>query len=371
MVESPFCQTEARAIRRALLDWFRRQARDLPWRRTQDPYRVWLSEIMLQQTRVATVVPYYRRFVRAFPSVRALAAAPLQRVLKLWEGLGYYARARSLHAAAQRIVREHGGRLPASARQWSELPGIGRYTAAAVASIAQGEPVAALDGNGRRVLARLAALETTTDGPRATELLWNLAQELLDRNSPGDFNQALMELGATVCRPKGPDCARCPLAAGCRARAAGRQHELPVRPRRPAPKRVEAASAAIFRGRRCLFVRRPPRGLLGGLWELPGGVVPRGRAARRALVRHVRELLGVEVRVVALRATVRHDFTHRRLRLRVYECAMIRGTPRPTRHLQARWLRLERSADLPMARLDQKIVLELREARAGGSDRQR
>jgi A/G-specific adenine glycosylase len=366
MVEATFPQSETTAIRRALLGWFRRRARELPWRRTRDPYRVWLSEIMLQQTRVATVVPYYRGFVRAFPTVRALAAAPLERVLKQWEGLGYYARARALHAAAQRIIRARGGRLPASAQEWAELPGVGRYTAAAIASITRGEPVAALDGNAKRVLARLAALESCIDEPRAAEPLWNLAQELLDRSSPGDFNQALMELGATVCRPKGPDCTVCPLAAWCRARATGRQQELPVRARRRAPTRVEAVAAAIFRGGQCLFVRRPARGLLGGLWELPGGLVPRGQAAGDVLVRHVRVLLGLEIRVEALRAAVRHQFTHRSLRLRVYQCTLLRGAPQPTLHAEARWLHLDRVDGLPLARLDQKVVFELRKAPATG-----
>jgi A/G-specific adenine glycosylase len=360
---------EAEAIRHALLSWFRRRARDLPWRRTRNPYRVWLSEVMLQQTRVDTVVPYYRRFVRAFPSVQALAAAPLSRVLKLWEGLGYYARARHLHAAAQRIMREHGGRLPSSAREWAELPGVGRYTAAAIASITQGEPLAALDGNARRVLSRLVGLETALDESRTVEQLWSLAERLLDRARPGDFNQALMELGATVCRPRNPDCGVCPLVRWCRAYATGRQRELPVRARRRAPGRIEAVAAAIFRGQRCLFVRRPARGLLGGLWELPGGVVPRGRNATEMLVRHLRELLGVEVRVGRLLARVRHEFTHRSLRLRVYECALIRGRPRPRHHSKARWLPPERSAELPLARLDQKVLAELSRSRAGGAGR--
>ncbi len=324
---------------------------------------------MLQQTRVNTVVPYYRRFVRTFPTVEALAAAPLSRVLKLWEGLGYYARARNLHAAARRIVREHGGRLPGSAREWAELPGVGRYTAAAIASITQGEPIAALDGNARRVLSRLVALETGLDEPGTAEQLWNLAERLLDRARPGEFNQALIELGATVCRPKNPDCGACPLAPWCRAHAAGRQRELPVRARRRAPGRIEAVAAAIFRGRCCLLVRRPAHGLLGGLWELPGGEVPRGRSAVERLVRHMHDLLGIEVRVGKLRATVRHEFTHRSLRLRVYECALVRGRPCPRRHSAARWLPPERSGELPLARLDQKVLAELWRGRAGGAAR--
>lgn len=352
-------RSEAQAIRRALLGWFRRRARDLPWRRTRDPFRVWLSEIMLQQTRVGTVVPYYRRFVRAFPTVRALAAAPLPHVLKLWEGLGYYARARSLHAAAQRIMRERGGRLPASAREWAGLPGVGRYTAAAIASIAHGEPVATLDGNARRVLARLVALETNIDDSRTVERLWSLAGQLLDPASPGEFNQALMELGATVCRPKSPDCGTCPLVRWCRAYAAGWQRELPVRAPRRLPRQIGAVAGAIFQRGRCLLVRRPERGLLGGLWELPGGVVPRGQSAEEALVGHMRELLGIDVRVGALRARVQHGFTHRSLRLRVYQCTLVRGRPRPRHHTAARWLRLEQSDELPLARLDQKVLAEL------------
>ncbi|MEW6253156.1 MAG: A/G-specific adenine glycosylase, partial [Planctomycetota bacterium] len=191
-------------FRRALLTWYRRTARRLPWRDTHDPYRVWVSEIMLQQTRVDTVVPYYEHFLAAFPTAQALAAAPLPRVLHLWQGLGYYRRARHLHRAALLLVRGHGGELPRTASAWSALPGVGRYTAAAIASIVHGEPVAAVDGNVKRVLARLCRITDDLDAPATQRRLWALADALLAPRAPGDFNQAMMELGARVCTPRTP-----------------------------------------------------------------------------------------------------------------------------------------------------------------------
>ncbi|RMF05515.1 MAG: A/G-specific adenine glycosylase, partial [Chloroflexi bacterium] len=220
------------AIRAELLRWYRRNGRALPWRDETDPYRIWVSEVMLQQTQVATVVPYYHRFLARFPTVEALAAASQEQVLKLWEGLGYYARARNLHRAAREIVEKWSGRLPQSGAQLRTLPGFGEYTAAAVASIAFGEPVAAVDGNVKRVLARLFAVETDVTRNPGARHIGQAAQQLLESRHPGDWNQAVMELGATVCTPTSPRCAGCPLRKWCRARQLGLQSELPRRPPR-------------------------------------------------------------------------------------------------------------------------------------------
>ncbi|MCX8035826.1 MAG: A/G-specific adenine glycosylase [Candidatus Sumerlaeia bacterium] len=325
-------------LQRALLAWFRRHARDLPWRRTCDPYRVWLSEIMLQQTRVDTVIPYYRRFLKAFPTVRALAAAPFECVLKLWEGLGYYSRARNLHRAAQMIAGERNGVFPQSAAEWQHLPGVGRYTAAAVASIAFGECAAVLDGNVRRVLIRLFALDRPRATARQTALLWAIAETLVPHKRAGDFNQAIMELGARVCTPRNPRCDVCPVRGHCEARKLGRQTQLPVRQARKALPHYDIVAAAIRRRGRYLLGRRRPDEMLGGLWEFPGGKVERGETHEQALRREIREELGIEVAVGRHVASVRHAYSHFAITLHVYQCTLVGGRPAPRRHTALAWV---------------------------------
>lgn len=244
------------AFRRALPRWYRQHKRDLPWRRTRDPYRIWVSEVMLQQTRVEVVRDYYRRWLRALPSLESLARAPYSRVLKLWEGLGYYTRAKNLHRAARRARRSR----PTMAAEWMELPGIGRYTAGAIASIAFGERAPVVDGNVARVFARVFGI------PATPKQLWSLAEALLPERNCGDFNQALMELGALVCKPVNPRCHVCPLRRVC----ATRGDALPVRKQR----RSRAMTQDVLfaqRGGRVLLRQRPPTGLLAGMWELPAG----------------------------------------------------------------------------------------------------
>ncbi|MGH9514362.1 MAG: A/G-specific adenine glycosylase [Terriglobales bacterium] len=245
-------------LRRALLRWYDGNRRDLPWRKTRDPYRIWVSEIMLQQTRVAAVLPRYEKFIQRFPSVEKLASARLSSVLAEWSGLGYYRRARNLHAAAKVIARRFAGAFPESSNQWLKLPGIGRYTAAAIASIAFEEPVAVLDGNVERVLRRLLHCATGAES-------WNTAQELLDRERPGDFNQAVMELGATICLPGEPSCARCPIMTFCGTRGTG---EL----RNRKPRQIKAAVSFVLatKGDSVLLVQRGAKeSLMPGMWELP------------------------------------------------------------------------------------------------------
>ena len=256
----------------ALVGWYRGARRDLPWRRTRDPYAIWVSEVMLQQTRVTVVVPYWQRWMARFPSPAALAGAPLDDVLAAWSGLGYYGRARNLHRGAREVVARYGGRLPDSAGELRTLPGIGRYTAGAIASMAFDRQEPLVDGNVARVLARVFAVEEDVKSAAGQNRLWQLAADLVPSEAPGDFNQALMELGATLCAPAAPRCAGCPLAADCRAHREGRTDELPRLParRRDADKPLLAAAAAwVERGGKLLLARRGAGGLFGGLWELP------------------------------------------------------------------------------------------------------
>ncbi len=328
----------AAAIRRALLKWYRREKRDLPWRNTRDPYRIWLCEIMMQQTRIDQGLPYYERFVQAFPTVHDLAAADEERVLKLWEGLGYYARARNLHKAARIVSRDLGGAFPRTVEGLMALPGVGRYTAGAVASIAYGVPAPVVDGNVKRVLARLFNLELSIDSPAAQAPLWQRAAELVPRTAPGDFNQALMELGARICVPSKPRCPECPVRTRCEAHARGTQDELPRRNARTTAPRHEDVAAVIRRDGTYLLGKRPDHGLLSGLWEFPGGPVKAGETHAAALRRIAREDLGIAVKVRGLVASVDHTYSHMKVRLSAYRCDMSGGDAEPRAHADLRWV---------------------------------
>lgn len=269
-------------MQQALLKWFRRNARPLPWRRHYRPYEVWISEVMLQQTRVETALPYYRRWMRRFPDVRALARASERDVLKSWEGLGYYSRARNLHASARAIVERHGGVFPRRFEDLRALKGIGPYSAGAIASIAYNEPRPIVDGNVLRVLARYRALSDPIDVPRHRERYWALQESLIPDGHARDFNQALMELGALVCVPRDPRCGVCPLRAGCEGLRSGDPERFPVRGKRPRIVPVHAAALILERGGRFYLQRRPDGGLMGGLWEFPEWKLSSGRLLSRA-----------------------------------------------------------------------------------------
>ncbi|MBN1421967.1 MAG: A/G-specific adenine glycosylase [Planctomycetes bacterium] len=326
-----------RRIRAGLLAWFRANARDLPWRGARDPYRVWLSEVLLQQTRVETVIPYYERFIAAFPRVEDLAAADEDRVLKLWEGLGYYTRARNLMRAARIIARERGGRFPETAEDWRALPGIGPYTAGAIASIAFGERAAAVDGNVLRVLARILAVDDPIDDARTRASLARTAETLVPARDPGDFNQALMDLGATICVPRRPHCDACPIARSCRARAAGRQADLPARRPKPKVPHREMVAAAIRRRGRFLIAKRRDGGLLGGLWEFPSGEVLGNEAHAHALSRIAGDL-GLGIRAASLVASVDHAYSHFTQTLHLYVCDADGGRARAKDRARVRWV---------------------------------
>jgi A/G-specific adenine glycosylase len=309
---------ETERFRRRLLAWFAARKRDLPWRRTRDPYRIWLSEIMLQQTRVAAVVPYYENFLARFPDMQALARAREEAVLSHWAGLGYYSRARNLLRAAQEIDARHGGRFPREYDAALALPGIGRYTAAAVLSIAYDEPLAVLDGNVARVLARLGAVRGDLRAPALWQKLDAMAQKILARKTPGDWNQAMMELGATICTPKSPKCGECPVAGWCRARKLGIEEQLPDARKKRAPVKITLAVAVLLDPHgRTLLVRQAGNdgALFSRMWQFPA--LETRPDVGSSLTQHLREKFGVKVvdgQMVRLK-TARHAVTFREIRI--------------------------------------------------------
>ncbi|HEX9189566.1 MAG TPA: A/G-specific adenine glycosylase [Vicinamibacteria bacterium] len=338
------------AIRRALLGWYERNRRDLPWRRTRDPYRIWVAEVMLQQTTVRTAIPYYEAFLKRFPTLQALAEEPEEEVVAVWSGLGYYHRARNLHRGAQHVAERHAGRFPKTLEAALGVPGVGLYTASAVLSIAYGQALPVVDGNVRRVLARFLALrgpEYRKDGP-----FYNRAEELLDRERPGDWNQALMELGATVCTPRRPGCAACPLRAHCRALALGTVEELPEGRARRAPVDVTVAAALVEKDGRVLLVRRPEGRLLGRMWE-----VPQTSLESRGLPDLARELLerhGLRVVPGVLAVRARHAITYRRITLEGYRARL--PSPAPADPERFLWARPQDVASLPVSSATRKLL---------------
>lgn len=345
-------------ISRRLRRWYHTHGRDLRWRRTRDPYRIWVSEIMLQQTQVETVTPYYRRWLKRFPTIRTLAGAPLRDVLAIWEGLGYYSRARNMHRAAQKIVAEHGGRLPRDMDSLRRLPGIGRYTAAAIASIAFNADEAVLDGNVRRVLARVFNLTDDIKSAKVEKKLWGLAQSLLPPGQAADHNQALMDLGATICKPKKPACSVCPLLGVCRAQRLGVQNQRPVAKKAKAAPHYHAAAGVIRKSSsgRILIAQRPPDKLLGGLWEFPGGKRERNESLADCLKREIREELGIEISVGQKRLTVKHAFTHFRITLHVFDARWMSGRPKAIEAADYKWVKADELSDYPMGKMDRAIA---------------
>lgn len=350
-------------IIRLLLAWWDEERADLPWRRRDDPYAIWVAEVMLQQTQVATVIPYYQRWMERFSTVEALAAASLDDVLKMWEGLGYYGRARRLHAAARTVVEEHDGRLPESAEALQQLPGIGPYTAGAIASIAFDRPAPVLDGNVIRVLSRLLDLEEDVTARESKKRLWQVADGLVPAERPGDFNQALMELGQRICLPAEPRCHRCPLAVHCLARRRGTQLERPVRPPRKRTPHHDVAAGVIWRDDgRFLITRRPLDGLLGGLWEFPGGKrEPGDESLAHTLKREIREELGLEIAVGPPLARIKHAYTHFRITLHALHARHVSGRPQHLGVAGHAWVTLDDLDDYAFAVTDRKIIRHLRQ----------
>ncbi|MFQ5918868.1 MAG: A/G-specific adenine glycosylase [Thermoplasmata archaeon] len=299
-------------FRRALLSWYRKNRRDLLWRRTRDPYAILVSEVLLQQTRIQVGEAYYRRFMARFPSVEVLAGARLEEVLRIWEGLGYYRRARLLHAAAKEIVERHDGLVPQDLKGLTALPGVGPYTAGAVASIAYGQPVAAVDGNVTRVLVRLGRIDESVALAGTKARILKEAANLVPERDPGTFNQALMELGALVCLPRVPACGECPVLAWCAGRAAGEETSLPLRTPRSAVPSVTAVFGLLERPGEVLIVRRGQDELLGGLWALPGGEIQQEESPEDGLRRLLREKYELEVEPGPEIGRHVHTFSHKR-----------------------------------------------------------
>ena len=342
---------------RQLLAWYKRNQRCLPWRETNDPYRIWISEIMLQQTQVETVMPYYQRFLKAFPTVSSLARAPLQNVLKVWENLGYYSRARNIHAAARMIVEKFDGRVPDNLEVIQTLPGVGLYTAGAILSIAYGQAIPAVDGNVRRILCRLFSIRKTVDDTLEQKQLQKLVASLIPAKHPGDFNQALMDLGATICKAKNPDCSHCPVACHCQARLHDLQNVLPITRKAPAIPHRQAAAAIIRNSKGMLLVvQRPASGLLASLWKLPGGFIKSGEDIENSLRRRVKEELGIAIQTGKNLASVNHAYTHFRITLQAYECRLLKGIPKPLGCQNWRWASLTDLKKLPLSKIDRMIV---------------
>jgi A/G-specific adenine glycosylase len=345
------------ALRKKLLVWYSHYRRDLPWRKTKDPYAVWLSEVMLQQTQVQTVVPYYLRFLNAFPTIEDLAGADTQELLRTWAGLGYYSRARNLQLAAREMIRSHGGKFPPSYSGALSLPGIGRYTAGAILSIAFDLPYPVLDGNAIRVLSRMFDIKGDTKKTHVQKLLWEYSRELVPNQHPGDFNQAIMELGALICSPRQPRCPLCPWQSECVARKNGTQDLLPVRRGMNRVRRVNCAVAVLSHRGRVLIIKRNKGRLLRDFWEFPGVEFNGTRTVRAALSRCVLETVGLKIRLLKPLAEIRHMITHRRIILLPFRAQLKPGAAsRVSRPSEAKWVRPEDLEKFPFASASRKIV---------------
>ena len=347
---------------KALLRWYRKNSRNLPWRQTRDPYAIWVSEVMLQQTRVETVIPYFQRWMLRFPTVASLARATRTEVLRLWEGLGYYRRAVNLHRASAKIVDDYGGELPDSARELIKLPGIGRYTAAAIAAIAFGGNTLALDGNLRRVLSRMFDARFDLSTAEGERRILRRALPLLPHGKASEFNQALMDLGAAICKSRRPLCPRCPVQAWCQAFGRGVQEKRPIRrPARPVPGRAVTA-AILRRGSQVLIGRRPEGKLLGGLWEFPGGKCEGRESLEACLRRELKEELDIEAGVGRKLGVYEHAYSHFRVRVHAFECHLIEGKPKALDHTEIRWVQVKRLDRFPMGKVDRAIARTLQES---------
>ncbi len=343
-------------MRRRLLTWFDANQRRLPWRGDRDPYRIWVSEVMLQQTQVATVIPYFERFLRTFPTLADLAAAGEQDVLRLWEGLGYYRRARDLHRAAKELVAEHGGAFPSDPVRLRALPGMGRYTVNAVLSQAFDRRLPILEANSLRVLCRLFG---RTEDPRREPLrgwLWSAAEEVLPRRRVGAFNQALMELGALVCSPAAPRCGACPLRTKCQARRLGLQESIPRRAPAPETVRVEESAVVLRRAGRVLLVQRPGGGRWENLWEFPHGPLAAGETHEAAAGRLLRELTGCEGTRGAELTTIRHGVTRFAIALVCFEAEHRAGEFRSAFYQRGEWLEPKELAGYPVSAPQRRLA---------------
>lgn len=333
----------------------------MPWRDEADPYKIWISEIMLQQTRVDQATPYFQNFISLFPTVYDLAETDQQQVLKAWEGLGYYSRARNLHHAAKMIVDEFDGKLPESYDEIIKLKGIGPYTAAAVTSIAFNKPNAVVDGNVIRVLARYFGIEDDSRSGKTRNKIQEFANDLIDDEQPGDFNQALMELGSQVCTPSNPDCENCPVQTGCIATKMGRTDVIPYKsPARKKPHHtIGVGIVERNEDEKVLIALRPNDAMLGGLWEFPGGKKEDGETIQKTIERELQEELGVEVKAYKELMSLKHTYSHFSITLHAWFCTLISGTPKPKESQEVRWVKREELEQYPFPKANKVLTEKL------------
>lgn len=356
LMETDRMPKKIRHIRSKLFLWYEKNQRPLPWRETDDPYRIWVSEVMLQQTQVNTVLPFYRAFFLEFPNVKSLAQADITDVLKVWEGMGYYARARNLHRAANTVVEKHHGKIPGNWHEFRRLPGVGDYIASAVLSIAFHEPHAVVDGNVKRVMARLLQIDAAVNKSGSYKIFKDACETLLDPENPGMFNQALMELGALICKPKNPNCGICPLQSFCRAYQCQTLDEYPKRIKKPPTPEYHIAVGVVFKNTRVLITRRKLEGLLGGLWEFPGGKVRNGESAEAACVREIREEVNISVEVNSFLIRVKHAYTHFKIYADVFCCNYLTGNVQLNGPIDYLWIKLEDIDRYPFPKANHKFI---------------
>ncbi len=337
-------------IQTKLLQWYKKNGRNLPWRKTRDSYAIWVSEIMLQQTRVVTVIPYYQKFLKSFPTVRHLAKADLLKVLKVWEGLGYYSRARNLHRASQIVLNRFRGIIPNSLKDLLSLPGIGRSTAGAILSFAFQKEAPILDGNAKRVISRLFTVSGNPAEGKTEDLLWKISESLVPKGFSNPFNQALMDLGSMFCTPKEPGCDQCPLGQYCKASLSGKPESYPPRPIKKTIPHITAVSAVIKKNGKVLLCQRPPKGLLGGLWEFPNWPTEERKDFKGYLRHKIRSEIGLKVKSKEPVGTFHQTYSHFKLALFVYYCDVVDGQDK------GKWVDTRNLHLLPMSRIHRKVA---------------
>jgi A/G-specific adenine glycosylase len=342
--------TSKEKIQTKLLQWFKKNGRDLPWRKTRDPYAIWVSEIMLQQTQVATVIPYYQKFLKSFPTIHHLAKSDLSKVLKVWEGLGYYSRARNLHRASQIVLTRFHGKIPETLKDLLGLPGIGRSTAGSILSFAFHKDAPILDGNAKRVLSRLFTVSSNPVKSKTEGLLWQISESLVPKGFSNPFNQALMDLGSMLCTPKEPECDRCPLHRFCKGRASGKPERFPAKKVKRTIPHIESVSAVIKKDGRVLLNQRPPKGLLGGLWEFPNWRIKGKKIQKQQLKNQMDREVGLSINVKESIGTFQQTYSHFKLTLSVFHCQHLNGKGK------GKWVPIRNLALYPMSRIHRRIA---------------
>lgn len=352
-------ESDIRFIQQGLLKWFKTNQRPLPWREKYSPYEVWISEIMLQQTQVKTVLPYFDRWMKALPTIQSVAEAKEDCVLKLWEGLGYYSRVRNIQKAARIIIEKFGGEFPSDYDDILALPGVGKYTAAAIASIAFNQNLPVVDGNVIRVLSRLLLYKKNTRLPEADKQMWEWMKSILPDGKARAFNQAMMEFGALQCTPAGPACESCPFNSRCQAYIKGMVGQLPDRGAKKESKNIKVALAVIKRGDRIFIQKRPPVGLMAGLWEFPGGKIEKGESAVDAIHREIREEVGISIKNVKVIKRIKHAYTSFKVDLHCFEAEHEGGKVSLNFASDGKWVKLSELKEYPFPAADVQLITDL------------